>query len=210
MSSTVYVIDDHDIVRIGIERLVSGTDDLRLAGSASRLRDALAGIAALEPDLVISDMSLDDSKSLDTVRAVVQAQEGRAVLIVSMHDEALYAEQVLAAGARGYLMKENAHDMVLAVARHVLAGKTWVSPEVQERVLGRLRGSAGVPDAATEPLSAREIDVLQRLGRGMTTKQIAFELALSVRTVDIHRSSLKRKLRLRTGAELIAYSVSQA
>jgi DNA-binding NarL/FixJ family response regulator len=209
--NSVYVLDDHDIVRIAVEGLVRACDRLSLVGSASNLVDALQQIRALRPELVITDMSMDDSKGLDTVRAVVQAQQDRAVLVVSMHDEALYAEQALALGARGYLMKENAHASVVAAALDILAGRTWVSPEVHERLVGRLRGKLvrrGGPEEPA-PLTARELDVLERLGRGKTTKEIAYELDLSVRTVDIYRANLKRKLGLRTGAELIAYSLSR-
>lgn len=213
--NTVYVLDDHDIVRIALEGLVRSSSSLSLVGSSSNLAQSLEDIRALCPDLVITDMSMDDSKGLDTVRAVVQAQEDRAVLVVSMHDEVLYAEQALAIGARGYLMKENAHGSVVSAALEILAGRTWLSPEVQERLVDRLRDrspgrtASRVEGERRAPLTARELDVLERLGRGKTTKEIAYELDLSVRTVDIYRANLKRKLGLRTGAELIAYSLSR-
>jgi DNA-binding NarL/FixJ family response regulator len=204
---TVLVVDDHDIVRVGLERLVAGDPALQLIGSANTLSDALDKIARFQPDLVITDMALVDSKGLDTVRAVVQAQAGRAVLVVSMHDENVYAEQALAIGASGYLMKESAHSLVPDAAATVLAGGTWVSPEMREALLRRVRRVDG---PGHEALTPRELAVLERLGKGWTTKQIASHMQLSVRTVDIYRSNLKRKLRLRTGAELIAYSASKS
>ena len=213
-TKSVFILDDHDIVRYGLEMLVNACAQLRLVGSVATLAEGLAHIAALAPDLVITDMSMDDSKGLDTVRAVVRAQQGRAVLVVSMHDEVLFGEQVLALGARGYLMKESAHAHCIPAALEILEGRNWVSPALNARVLNRLArrtgGSAGGRPAAREPLSLRELEVLVKLGAGKTTKEIASELALSVRTVDIHRSNIKRKLGLKTGAELIAYSVTHA
>lgn len=210
---SVYILDDHDIVRFGLETLISASGKFRLLGSSSNLADGMVQIAALKPDIVISDMSMDDSKGLDTVRAVVQAQGERPVLVVSMHDEMLYGEQVLSLGARGYVMKESAHATVVPAALEVAEGRTWVSPSLRERLLGRLRvGSTRVPSqqgASDAVLTQREIEVMEKLGRGKNTKQIASELDLSVRTVDIYRANLKRKLGLRTAAQLIAFSLSR-
>ena len=209
-AQTVYILDDHDIVRYGLEMLVLGCDRLKLAGSASDLATGVADIRACTPDLVITDMSMDDSRGLDTVRAVIEAQQGRPVLVVSMHDELLFGEQVLALGARGYLMKESAYAHCLPAMLKILDGETWVSAALNARLLQRLvRRTPGMA-AVREQLSARELEVLTLLGTGKTTKQIAAELNLSTRTVDIHRSNIKRKLRLKTGAELIAYSVASA
>ncbi|MCZ8257875.1 MAG: response regulator transcription factor [Polaromonas sp.] len=208
---SVYILDDHDIIRFGLETLISASPHFRLLGSSRNLADGLVQIAALKPDILISDMSMDDSKGLDTIRAVVQAQAERAVLVVSMHDEMLYGEQVLALGARGYVMKESAHATVVPAALEIAEGRTWVSPGLRERLLGRLRGQGAKPqpDSSDAVLTQREIQVMERLGRGQNTKQIASELDLSVRTVDIYRANLKRKLGLRTGAQLIAFSLSR-
>lgn len=210
---SVYILDDHDIVRFGLETLISASGKFRLLGSSCNLADGLVQIDALKPDILISDMSMDDSKGLDTVRAVVQAQGERPVLVVSMHDEMLYGEQVLSLGARGYVMKESAHATVVPAALEVAEGRTWVSPSLRERLLGRLRGGgAGSPSqqgSSDAVLTQREIQVMERLGRGKNTKQIASELDLSVRTVDIYRANLKRKLGLRTAAQLIAFSLSR-
>lgn len=209
-AKSVFILDDHDIVRYGLEMLVQSCPDLRLVGSAPSLAQGLERIEALAPDLVITDMSMEDSKGLDTVRAVVLAQRGRAVLVVSMHDEILFGEQVLALGARGYLMKESAHAHCVPAALEILGGGTWVSPALNARLLNRLvrRSSAVASQNARDLLTARELQVLTQLGMGKTTKEIASELTLSARTVDIHRSNIKRKLGLKTGAELIAYSVT--
>lgn len=212
--ATVVVIDDHDIVRIGLQTLVDACPDLRFAGSAGSLREGLELIAAQQPGLVITDMGTKDSSGLQTVRAVVAAQGSRATIVVSMQDELLYGEQVLALGARAYLMKESAHAMVIPAALTVLNGGTWVSPRLNARLPSRfLHRARPAPVENTAPhgmeLTLREIEVLQLLKSGRTTKEIAAALELSARTVDIHRANIKRKLHLRSGAELIAYASSR-
>jgi DNA-binding NarL/FixJ family response regulator len=210
-AKSVVVIDDHDIVRFGLETLIQQCPELRLAGSAPNLREGLALIARQHPDLVVTDMGTGDSTGLETVRTVVAAQAPRATLVVSMQDELLYGEQVLSIGARGYIMKESAHADVVPAALAVLKGGTWVSPRLSSRLLHRvLQRARPAPRPGTidgeEALTPREIEVLELLKSGRSTKEIASVLELSARTVDIHRANIKRKLHLRTGAELIAYA----
>jgi DNA-binding NarL/FixJ family response regulator len=206
---SVLIIDDHDIVRFGLETLVLGCPELHLAGSAASLSEGLSTIEREKPDLVVTDMAVGDSSGLDTVRAVVAAQGERHTLVVSMQDEMLYGEQVLGLGAAGYVMKDNAHASIIPAALAVLAGDTWVSPrlaaKLANRLLKRHRSFDGdKPDTAT--LTVRELEVLELLKTGKTTKEIASALDLSARTVDLHRANVKRKLGLRTGAELIAFA----
>ncbi len=203
------IIDDHDIVRFGLETLVLGCDDLQLVGSAASLADGLRLIEEQRPDIAITDMAVGDSSGLDTVRAVVRAQEPRRTLVVSMQDELLYGEQVLALGAHGYVMKDSAHASIIPAIRAVLAGDTWASPRLQAKLVNRLLRRHHVEAESADPASAltmRELEVLQELKGGRTTKEIARALRLSVRTVDLHRANIKRKLNLRTGAELIAFA----
>ncbi len=211
---TVLIIDDHDIVRFGLETLVSECPEFQLIGSVPTLAEGLALIASRQPDLVISDMSMDDSKGLDTVKAVVAAQASRATLIVSMHDELLYGEQVIALGAQGYVMKESAHAAVVDAAKAVLRGETWVSQRLNSKLLNRLlqrsrRDSEGDLASGSKNPSLRELEVLESLKSGRTTKEIAYELGLSARTVDIHRANIKKKLGLRSGTELIAFALAK-
>ncbi len=210
---SVFILDDHDIVRFGLEVLIGSHEPLKLVGSASGLATALSRINDLKPDLVISDMSVGDSKGLDTIAAVVAAQAPRPVLIVSMHDELIYAEQALALGAKGYLMKEYAHAMMAPAAFALLRGETWVSSKVSSRLLNRLmKRSQNTGQYGTvpgNPLSTREVQVLEKLGFGKTTKEIAFELGLSARTIDVHRASIKKKLGLKSGSELIAFAINR-
>lgn len=211
---TIFIMDDHDIVRFGLSALISAWPDLNLVGEAANVQSGLLGIAQHQPDLVISDLSMDDSQGLDTVRSVVAAQGGRAVLIISMHDELIYAEQVIALGARGYLMKENALQFALAAVLAVLDGQIWVSAAVSAQMLNRLKPQANthtnIPaNISNAKLSTRELDVLEKLSLGKTTKEAAFELNISARTVDIHRASLKKKLGLKSGSELISWAASK-
>jgi DNA-binding NarL/FixJ family response regulator len=145
----VFIIDDHDIVRFGLSALLSSCPELTLVGAAANLQDGLKGIAQYRPDLVISDLLMDDSRGLDTVRAVVAAQGSRPVLIISMHDELIYAEQVLASGAKGSLMKEKAQQFALSAVLAVLNGQMWVSPAVGTILLSRLKPHPKPMAAAT-------------------------------------------------------------
>ncbi len=213
---TIFIVDDHDIVRFGLEMLLKSAPEFKMLGYAVNMHDALRDIAQLRPDLLITDMSLPDSHGLDTVRAMVQAQAHRPVLVVSMHDELIYAEQVLSLGAQGYLMKEKARELVVHAARELLVGNRWVSPQVSAQLLNRVvpsrsrRSPADFPRTAPQSqMSLREVEVLERIGRGQTTKEIAYSLVLSSRTIDVHRASIKKKLGLRSGAEVVAFAVSR-
>ncbi len=212
---SLFIVDDHDIVRFGLESLIKHNLQFKLCGAASTLASALEYVAKLKPDLLIMDMSLPDSQGLGTVRALVQAQSPRPLVVLSMHDELIYAEQVLNLGAQGYLMKEHAHALLMQVAQAVLAGERWVSPKVSEQLLNRLLARRTHSDGSLETpklqasMSMRELQVLEKIGTGKTTKEIAFSLSLSPRTVDVHRANLKKKLNLRSGTELVAYAVSR-
>lgn len=212
---SLFIVDDHDIVRFGLETLIKHNLQFKLCGTASTLASALESVAKLKPDLLIMDMSLPDSQGLGTVRALVQAQSPRPLVVLSMHDELIYAEQVLNLGAQGYLMKEHAHALLMQVAQAVLAGERWVSPKVSEQLLNRLLARRRHSDGSLETpklqasMSMRELQVLEKIGTGKTTKEIAFSLSLSPRTVDVHRANLKKKLNLRSGTELVAYAVSR-
>lgn len=203
---SVLIIDSHDIVRFGLETLVLGCHGLGLIGSAPTLATGLRLIRDRRPDLVLTDMSLRDSQGLDTVRTVVSAQLPRHTIVITTQDELLYGEQVLAAGADGYVMKDAAQANVIPAALAVLGGQRWISPSLNAQLVNRLlqrRRPGEPPEAALTP---RELQVLEQLKTGKTTKQIAAALGISARTVDLYRASIKKKLGLRTGAELIAFA----
>lgn len=211
---TVLVIDDHDIVRFGLKMLIDTSTRCQVVDTQATLASGLAAIARRAPDLVVCDMSMDDSKGLDTVRAIVKAQGSKPVLIISMHDEMIYAEQTLALGVKGYLMKEHAQKHVVDAIHSIFEGNTWVSQRVSSHLLNRLMKRKRPADGTTSPvnsssLSQRELEILEKIGQGKTTKEIAFQLSLSPRTVDIHRANIKKKLDLRSGAEMVAFAISR-
>jgi DNA-binding NarL/FixJ family response regulator len=213
---SIFIVDDHDIVRFGLEVLLKSNPGFSVLGYAATVQAACSAIAHWQPDLLITDMSLPDSHGLDTVRAMVKAQTPRPVLVVSMHDELIYAEQVLGLGAQGYLMKEKAQALVVHAANELLQGNRWVSPQVSAQLLNRMvssrlrRPTGDFARSAPQALmSLREVEVLEKIGRGKTTKEIAYSLELSARTVDVHRASIKKKLGLRSGAEVVAFAVSR-
>lgn len=213
--TTVLVIDDHDIVRFGLQALIESRGNYLVIGSKPSLASGLTEIARVKPDLLICDMSLEDSRGLDTVRAVVAAQGARPVLMLSMHDEMMYAEQTIALGGRGFLMKERAQEFLLPAMDTILAGNVWVSAQVNSYLLNRLlkrqngAKSHASPASRVARLSQRELEVLEKMSMGRTTKEIAFEFGLSSRTVDIHRANIKKKLELKSSAEMVAFALAR-
>lgn len=207
-------MDDHDIVRFALQTLINSSQTFQVIDTQASLAAGLASIAKYTPDLVVCDMSLGDSRGLDTIREVVQAQSPRPVLMLSMHDEMIYAEQALKMAARGYLMKERAQEFLLQAIDKLLGGHIWVSPQVNTYLLNGLmkRTSSPInqpPAKLVGHLSQRELEVLEKIGAGKTTKEIAFEFGLSPRTVDIHRANIKKKLDLRSSAEIMAFALSR-
>ncbi len=211
----ILIVESLDIVRFGLKVLLSDIAGFEVVGAVARLDEALAIIEKTSPDLVIAALLLKDSSGLDTVRALVSAQTPRAVLVLAMNDELVYAEHVLQLGAQGYLMTDRSHEWVVRAVTTVLAGQRWVSPEVSAQLLNRVLTRRGrrvaQPQfvAGTVGMSLRELEVLEEIASGRTTKEIAFGLGLSPRTVDVHRASIKKKLGLRSGAELVAFAVSR-
>ena len=214
MTKNILLIDDHEIIRFGLQTLIDKSGTCRVVDSQGSLATGVVAIKRLAPDLVVCDMSMDDSKGLNTVREVVKAQSPRPVLLLSMHDEMIYAEQTLALGAKGYLMKENAHELLMQAINTILAGNVWVSADVNTYLLNRLTPrdrslNAIRPAVEVSRLSQRELEVLEKIGAAKTTKQIAHDLNLSPRTVDVHRANIKKKLDLKTSIEIVAFAVTR-
>ena len=202
-------MDDHPIVRQGLRRMIEPEPDLVVCGEVQTEREARTAIRALAPDVVIVDISLAQGDGLELVRDVHAQQPELPMLVLSMHDELIYAERLLAAGASGYIMKQAASDQLLIALRQVLAGGTYLSES--------LAGNLGRSDAAAagggsgdpiDRLSNRELQVLSLIGRGMSSREAAEALGLSVKTVETHRQSLKRKLNLATNAQLLQYAIN--
>jgi DNA-binding NarL/FixJ family response regulator len=204
----VLIVDDHPIVRQGLRRMIEPEPDLVVCGEVQTEREARTAIRALSPDVVIVDISLAQGDGLELVRDVHAQQPELPMLVLSMHDELIYAERLLAAGASGYIMKQAASDQLLIALRQVLAGGTYLSESLAGN-LGRTEGAGA--SGGSDPidrLSNRELQVLSLIGRGMSSREAAEALGLSVKTVETHRQSLKRKLNLATNAQLLQYAIN--
>jgi DNA-binding NarL/FixJ family response regulator len=207
----VLIVDDHPIVRQGLRRMIEPEPDLVVCGEVQTEREARAAIRALSPDIVIVDISLAQGDGLELVRDVHAQRPDLPMLVLSMHDELIYAERLLAAGASGYIMKHAASDQLLIALRQVLSGDVYLS-ESLAATLGRA-GAEGTSSASgggdpIERLSNRELQVLSLIGRGQSSREAAESLGLSVKTVETHRQSLKRKLNLLTNAQLLQYAIN--
>jgi len=197
----VLIVDDHPIVRHGLRQMIDAEPDMMVCGEAQSDREARVALRDLNPDVMIVDVSLAQGDGMDLVREVHAERPELPMLVLSMHDETIYAERLLAAGARGYIMKEAAFEQLLVALRRVLNGALYLS-EAMSATLG------GTPIAdPVGRLSNRELQVLSLIGRGLSSRQAAESLNVSVKTVESHRQSLKRKLNLATNAQLLQYSL---
>jgi DNA-binding NarL/FixJ family response regulator len=205
----VLIVDDHPIVRQGLRRMIDLEADLTVCGEAQGEREARTAIRDLNPDIVIVDISLVQGDGLELVRNVHAQQPLLPMLVLSMHDELIYAQRLIAAGASGYIMKHAASEQLLVALRRVLDGGTYLS-EAIEAVLGQGK-AGGVAAGGADPierLSNRELQVLNLIGRGQSSREAAEALGLSVKTVETHRQSLKRKLNLANNAQLVQYAIN--
>src|SRR5215813_4594441 len=180
----VFIVDDHPIVRQGLTQMINQEADLMVCGECEDAQDALQAVAELHPDLVLVDLSLKGGSGLDLIRALRTRQSTLPVLVVSMHDESLYVERALRAGARGYIMKHEATDTMMHAIRRVLGGEIYVSDKMMTQLLGRFaRHTADAGASALTRLSNRELEVLRLIGEGHGTRHIAAALGVSMKTV---------------------------
>lgn len=204
----ILIVDDHSVVRRGLRQLVSEEADLAAPWEASTAGEALHLVSQHAPDLVLTDVTLEGANGIELVKQLQAHHPDLPVLVISMHDEKLYAERALAAGARGYVMKRIPDEEMLQAIRQVLAGRVYVSEEVRARLFPLEAGH--VPSEVSSPverLSDRELEVFLLLGQGYAPRHIADELCVSVKTVESHRQHLKKKLNLESSAELTRYAI---
>ncbi len=204
----IFLVEDHPVFRLGLGELIDQETDLAVCGAADDVGVALVEIERLKPDLVIVDLSLKGRSGMELIRDLRARVRDLPVLVLSMYDEALYAERALAAGARGYIMKQEASESIVGAARKVLEGKIHVSEAITGEILGKLvAGPRPGDEAPLGRLTDRELEVLQLIGDGLTTSEIGDQLSLSVKTVGTYRERLKEKLALKSSAELVRYAV---
>jgi DNA-binding NarL/FixJ family response regulator len=212
MKRKVLVVDDHPIVREGLAQMINREPDLSVCGDASHMQKAVQLMEALKPDILLVDISLDGPDGLELLKHIRAQDPGLPVLILSMHDESIYAERALRAGANGYIMKQEATDSVLDALRRILNREVYVSPRIANKMLQQFVGTTGAErrHSSVDDLSDRELEVLRLIGAGHGTRQIAEQLHLSVKTVETYQAHLKEKLGLRNSRELVQYATRWA
>jgi DNA-binding NarL/FixJ family response regulator len=204
----ILIVDDHPIFCLGMSQLINKEKDLEVCGSEESAAKACKAIAKLKPDLVIVDISLKDSDGIDLVKDIIARYEDLPVLVLSMYDESLYAERALQAGARGYVMKQEAITQVVEALRKVLKGEIYASDSVKEKAFQRMV-SLRKPDheSPIDVLSDRELEVFRLIGEGLSTREIAERLNLSVKTIGTYREKIKEKHGLKNYTQLVKMAV---
>lgn len=206
----ILVVDDHPIVRLGIRQMVELDPGLSICGESDSAAEALELARTAGADLAIVDLSLGQGAGLELIRALHEAMPDLPVLVLSMHDEALFAERALKAGARGYIMKHEAISGLTGAIRRVLSGDICVSDRMAQNILGRVSQSSPPSAGSLKNLTDRELEVFDLIGRGLSTAAIAEQLRISVKTVETYRSNIKTKLNLKDGADLIRFAATWA
>jgi len=204
----VLIVDDHPIVREGLVRRINAEQDMQACGEAESAAEALEAAEKLQPDLIVVDLGLKDSNGLDLIKDLRIRQPKLPVLVLSMQDESFYAERALRAGARGYIMKQEAAENIIVAIRRVLEGQVYVSENLASRLLETMvTGKHWSEDGSIDLLSDRELEVFDLLGRGLATRQIAERLHVSVKTVETYREHIKDKLHIDNANELVHQAV---
>ena len=205
---TVYIVDDHPLVREWLTNLINQQPDLVVCGESESALQAFSAIGASRPDLAVVDLSLKDSSGLELIKSLKESHPGLAVLVLSMHEESHYAGRALRAGARGYVMKRETTGKVIEAIRRILDGKLYVSEALAEVLAAHLRDNKkGENLSPVEQLSDRELEVFDMLGRGLGTRQIGEMMGISLKTVQAYCARMKEKLNLGSGTELLAEAI---
>lgn len=206
--SRIYVVDDHPVVRSGLADIINQETDMLVIGEAESAEDALREIPKVEPHLVIVDLSLKETSGLELIKALRIRHPEVLVLVLSMHDESVFAERAIHAGARGFIMKNSVMGEVQEAIRQVLRGKIYLSADMTERMVEiAAKGRSGPQESPLRRLSDRELEVFEMIGRGLGTSEIARKLHLSVKTIDTHRASIRDKLGLKDAKQLVHHAV---
>jgi len=204
----VLIVDDHPVVRLGLKEMISDEPDIEVCGLAESASEALAAVEREAPDLVIVDLSLPDRNGLELIKQIRSRSNSPKILVNSMHSEKLFAQRVLKAGAQGYISKDEDTEELAKAIRKVLDGGVYLSEEMTQHLLQvTAGGDPAREDLGVDALSDRELEVFGLLGKAVTTRQIAKQLNLSVKTIETHRENIKTKLGLKNNNELIRRAV---
>jgi DNA-binding NarL/FixJ family response regulator len=203
----IVIVDDHPLFRKGLEQLINSSDDaFKVCGEASDAAEGMSVIRELKPDLVIVDLSLPGANGIELIKNIRAEFQKLPVLILSMHDESLYALRGLRAGAQGYVMKQEALENVIVAIREVLAGRPYLSPDMSAKLITNF--AAGTNEAnPTDRLSDRELEILELIGKGHDVREIAKALHISAKTVETHRAHIKEKLNLKNARQVTRFAV---
>ncbi|MDB6023165.1 MAG: two component transcriptional regulator, LuxR family, partial [Pedosphaera sp.] len=206
----ILIVDDHPLFRQGLQQMIDDRPELIVCGQAADAAEALRVIPELKPDLVLVDISLGGTSGIDLVKSIRDQHEDLPVLVISMHDESLYAERALRAGAMGYVMKHEPAATVEAAISTVLGGHIYVSPRMSTSMLAKFtRGKSDEPSSALQKLTDRELEVFRMLGQGKGTRQIAEELNLTIATINTFRAHIKEKLQLKSSTEVMLHAIQE-
>ncbi len=207
----IIIVDDHPVIRQGLAELINHDKDLLVCGQAEDAPQAMDAVKKLNPDMVIVDISLKKKNGVELIKDIKAQYPNLPILTLSMHDEALYAERALRAGARGYVMKAEATEKVIDAIHRILAGQLYVSDKISEKMMYKLvGGKTTFGGSQLDQLSDRELEVFLLIGQGHGTSQIAEKLFLSIKTIETYRAHIKEKLNLTNGAELLQYAIQWA
>jgi DNA-binding NarL/FixJ family response regulator len=209
-ATRILLVDDHPLIRQAVRETIEQEPDLAVCGEAGDEAAAMQLLKSSQPHLVLLDLSLGESSGMELIKWIINADPNTRVLVLSMHDEILYAERVIRAGARGYLSKRAAPDVIIAAMRTVLAGDIYLNPAIVGRILQRLAGARHPPQPAgteVEQLSDREMETFELIGAGLGSRDIAERLCVSVKTVEAYRQRIKEKLGIATAPELARRAV---
>ena len=204
----IFIVEDHPIFRMGMTELINRETDMEVCGDADNVAQARTLIGTYKPDLVVVDLSLKQSNGIDLVREICGQYENMFCLVLTMHDEALHAERCIKAGAKGYIMKEEASRSVVKAIREIMAGDLYVSKSVMSHILNQLhKKPAQVQTSPIKQLTDREMEIFQYIGKGHATGEIARRLNISVKTIGTYRERIKEKLSLENAGELVRFAV---
>ena len=204
---SIVIVEDHTLMRAGLIQLVNSQNDLNVIGEAADAASGLATVLQLEPDLVIVDITLPGRNGLELIKDIRAKLPNQAILVISMHDETLYAERSLKAGARGYIMKDSDRHSFIQAIRSVVQGGFYVSEKMSGEVMSAVAAGSQRLKSSLSRLSDREFEVFELLGQGLGTNEIAHRLGISPKTVEVHRAHIREKLEMPTGAAVVRYSV---
>ncbi|MEX0885890.1 MAG: response regulator transcription factor [Phycisphaeraceae bacterium] len=204
----VLIVDDHPIVRRGLGQLIERETDMDLVAEAASPDAALDGVEEHKPDVVVADLAFEGLDGIELIKDLKARYPQVAVLVLSMHDESFYAQRVLKAGAMGYLMKQEGVEQVITGIRSVYQGRVFLSNRMSQMLLSKMTGGPSrAPGFGVESLTDRELEVLRLIGQGRSTRQIAEQLHLSIKTIETHRENIKQKLQLENASQLVQYAV---